>query len=532
MVPSLFPARSAPLGVRSLPNRSTSAGDISAMAGVTLMAVSRVAAVIVSAWTNFMIGISLVCFLSKRDSEVERNEVAVTQRVVIGVMVVGGVVQVQGVVPGVSELQPQAERVPGLRELVVDRPAAYVLRPEEVGREAHAPEHIVVSEIQLEAIAPGEGRGVTVVPASLRRDVQSRARRTAEQGARAGPEDERAVVAQRVRIGPVVRQTVPLEPRLGDEDVLVGTENAVACFDGVELKLRHMGARVSRQVPGRPPMRSNRQRPNRPKGDRKACRERQRATGAKTREQKVVAVDLSRNVVAPAEFRAHGPAQDVGRRADSEYADVLGIVPFRREWAGRAALAELDRDDRGARVDLHSIQAEFGIEGLRCEAVGCAQLAGTFGFAPVDRFYVGVGVDTKRIRPDESHGVVARSGAVADVAGGDRPVVAAAHVNGGVGPLDLVEQIEAAVLAQALVGEDDGNRQKHLLELSAWLVKRWHVDRVDLIDALNEQALAPVHDLIADAHLQRLVVDVERVVRVGVEQIDTLVAVQRLEAVV
>src|SRR5882762_8306644 len=112
-------------------------------------------------------------------------------------------------------------------------------------------------------------------------------------------------------------------------------------------------------------MRSNRQRPNRPKGDRKARRERQGAAGAKTRQQKVVAVDLSRNVVAPAEFRAHGPAQDIGRRTDSEYADVLGIVPLRREWAGRAALPELDRDDRGARVDLHSVQAEFGIEGLR-----------------------------------------------------------------------------------------------------------------------------------------------------------------------
>ena len=66
----------------------------------------------------------------------------------------------------------------------------------------------------------------------------------------------------------------------------------------------------------------------------------------------------------------------------------------------------------------------------------------------------------------------------------------------------------------------------------AGAARRRDVDRVDLVDALDEDALAPVDDLVAEAHLQVGAAEREAAVEVRVEQHDVRELLLVLEAVV
>ena len=112
-----------------------------------------------------------------------------------------------------------------------------------------------------------------------------------------------------------------------------------------------------------------------------------------------------------------------------------------------------------------------------------------------------------------------------------RGEVGAATVDRGVVPPDLVERLERAD-RQAPVEIQHLHRHQDFLQLGAGTTRRRHVDRVGLVDALDEDALAPVDHLAAEAQLQVGLADVERAVHVGVEQVDVVELLLFLEALV
>ena len=97
----------------------------------------------------------------------------------------------------------------------------------------------------------------------------------------------------------------------------------------------------------------------------------------------------------------------------------------------------------------------------------------------------------------QEHSIAPRAG---EVAGAEvRPV----GLDDVLVPVEQVQQLGAQVLRQLQIEHRHLIRQQRLLELRPGHLQRRHVEVVDLVEAArNIGALAPVHDLPAEAHLR------------------------------
>ena len=210
-------------------------------------------------------------------------------------------------------------------------------------------------------------------------------------------------------------------------------------------------------------------------------------------------------------------------------------------------------DDRQPRVDVHPVEAELGVELIHGEAERGAELFAVAGIDALDQWHEEAVRLREHVRAElrdqhrqqlprgriarlaaehvgDDRRAVALTGARGDVVLGDRPV-GAAGVDRGVVPFELVEELHRAE-AEAPVRIGHRDRQQHFLELGARPPRGRHVDRVDLVDALDEDALAPVDDLPAEPQLQIRFADAEAAVEIGIEQHRVREPLLLLEAVV
>ena len=182
-------------------------------------------------------------------------------------------------------------------------------------------------------------------------------------------------------------------------------------------------------------------------------------------------------------------------------------------------------------MDVHPVEPEFRVDGIHGKAQRQAELTVVGRLAALqggERLSLGL---RHRIRgATERRGRETARGLRRDEPFGRTPI-RAAGVHGAVVPLELVERLDRAE-RESPVGIGHQHRQQDFLDLRARAAQRRHVDRVDLVDALDEDALAPVDDLPAEPQLQVRIADAEAPVRIRVEQVHAAEFLQVLEAVV
>ncbi len=113
----------------------------------------------------------------------------------------------------------------------------------------------------------------------------------------------------------------------------------------------------------------------------------------------------------------------------------------------------------------------------------------------------------------------------------------AAGIQLGLLPAELPESLHRYAARQTDGREHGRRRHERLLQFRARRANGGHVDRQEGVDAaLNEEAFAPVHDLLADANIQRHARDVEISVNESIENIEAsaaeiarLVAARRID---
>ncbi|MCY1491502.1 hypothetical protein D9M68_252900 [compost metagenome] len=440
----------------------------------------------------------------------------------------------------VVEAHAGAHGEAALVELAVHRYPFHVLAEEQARVGGHADaQQVGVFQLAAQAVAPGEVGDVAVVLAAVRLRVARAAGVAAVGRVGAAAEDEAAAVAQVVV---ALRHVVPLEGDLGGHLQAGGAQHVGEQVDAVDLQLGLLEAVVAAQVGVL--------------ADRLRLRA-HRTHALQGGGEHVVAVALHRDVRRVAQLAAHRPAGQGGGGADAVQADVLRVLPegaggggaerqvlvqLHRVEEGRATPGDADRNrtpvaglrgDVGrARMDVHGVEAELGVDGIHQVAQRDTPLSGVLGVLALDQRQARAGGEAHRVADvgqRGGHGAAARMGG--DDGLGDRPVVAAALDDGGL-PLELVEGLQRQAVAEAEAAGDHPYRQQRFLDLGARAAQGRHVQRVDLVDALDEQAFAPVQHLAAETHLQRVLVEVVGVVDVGVEQVDALVLLQVLEAVV
>ncbi|MCY1440370.1 hypothetical protein D9M71_566420 [compost metagenome] len=165
-------------------------------------------------------------------------------------------------------------------------------------------------------------------------------------------------------------------------------------------------------------------------------------------------------------------------------------------------------------MDVQRVGAELGADLLGEVAQGQAELAG------VGRLVVGGAADDLVV--GEAGRIVRPAARNAEAALGHEIVgreEGAAALQYRPPPFQLVEGFQAQGVGQAEVAVEHGHRQQGFLELRAGPAQRRHIDGVGRVDAvLEEQALAPVDHLVAQARVERVVGEVEIAEHIGVEQ--------------
>ncbi|MCY1398251.1 hypothetical protein D9M71_132770 [compost metagenome] len=179
-------------------------------------------------------------------------------------------------------------------------------------------------------------------------------------------------------------------------------------------------------------------------------------------------------------------------------------------------------------MDVQCVGAELGADFLGEVAQGDAELAGIGRLVVRGATDDLVILETGRIVRAASRHTEAAVRNV--VVGGE---VGTAAFQYGLAPLQLVEGLQAQAVGQAEVAVEHGHRQQRFLDLRAGPAQRRHVDRVGRVDAvLEEQALAPVHHLLADTRIERVFAQFEIAEQVGVEQRHALELGQLVEMTV
>ena len=212
--------------------------------------------------------------------------------------------------------------------------------------------------------------------------------------------------------------------------------------------------------------------------------------------------------------------REVDRRAVGQ--PVRRAAAVRTENALARHRIDLRRDVRQGRMQVHVVETELGVDRHDREAQRRTENPAVLGIVAFHgREINSVGlldnvVPGSRAAEGGHRAAAGRVGA--DHAFGRAPVQAAG-IECRVVPLELVEGLDRTPVP-APVGIGHPDRQQEFLDLGARTARRRDVDRVDLVDVRQEQAFAPVDDLVTQAQLQVGIADAERPIDIGIEQVD------------